>query len=393
MSFRLAVVVLSFLVISAAAAESKGKAVTLQDLAALLPKEEPRPAGKGLLVLDVRLRDIAAPTEGSAKEFKVGLRALAGGKPRSFTVPWGAPSVLTLDAGRYCIDTILFAGHRREVDCAPPHFDVNADSVDFSGRLAISMSGRHGPPPVSEAILDRDTGLDAEQLAMINTYLDHAAEKGPRLFLLSGPTGEPSLWRLFPDGTAEREGYLALHPVYQKSRWTGDLAREVEIDFAGYRFRREGDGWMARSVIRDPIKGVSSSTEEQVAVTTRVECWHWAACGRRFASNLLLQPDYTFAKSLRQLHGRIELEFGIEPYRNMARPAAIRVVGGDLPEPVATEVRTLFGDTRWHADELPTDPVARFRVAIDFRWEGDRFVPEMGTLTPVERPAAGSPRQ
>ena len=67
MSFRLAVVVLSFLVISAAAAESKGKAVTLQDLAALLPKEEPRPAGKGLLVLDVRLRDIAAPTEGSAR--------------------------------------------------------------------------------------------------------------------------------------------------------------------------------------------------------------------------------------------------------------------------------------------------------------------------------------
>jgi hypothetical protein len=345
--------------------------------------------GPGMLVVDVRLTDKSWFKKPQSDRYEVELTPALGGDPQSIPMRLGAIGVATVSAGRYCVSAIVRDGRSFDVECRPPYLDVTAHSIDFTGRLDVSTGG--GRAKVTERELEESygkLGLSAEQLLSIDQYLGAAAVHGTRTFFVSSPSSLRIIIRLFADGTAELEEYALANSSYTEGQWSGDA--ELVAAFHGgstvYRFTRNGDDWAASSfwMARNGSQGIEFPVDQQVAVSERMECWHWTQCGSRIHSGVVWNAEYSWLNGVEALNGAIELEFELRGDKAIAKPQRIKVVSSDLSDALIKAVAARFADTRFSADLIPQVPSQRFRMKIDFRLYGKRLTANLGPMTAVE---------
>lgn len=328
---------------------------------------EPRP-GQGLLVADFR------PVDGdwqTGEPFVVELRSTTSGDSRKLDLKVGSASVITLDAGRYCITAIARGSTQLESPCDMPFFDVTADSVDITGRVDFKMSGRRAS--VKWRAIDGsyiEAPISDGQRQAIASFLDAARERGTQTFFVFSPQGEREVYRLYADGGAEVQRYSLLNSVYIAHFWSMD-GKDIVIGPREHprrtRLTPVGGDWLGVSTIQlgPPVRRIRHTRLHHLAVSTLLECWHWRRCGLRWNDAIVVDPEYDKLRFAAKLQGRIEFEFALLIEGNIAKPRSIRVASSTLARKFKFDVVNTFADTIF---ALPPDTTAdqRFRQAVTF---------------------------
>jgi hypothetical protein len=338
--------------------------------------------GTGLLLLDLRPTAEGWP---AGSDYVIELSPSTGGTTQRFPIKAGQASLITLEAGRYCLGAVEREGKRYESKCEPPFYDVSANSVDISGQLDITL--RFKRLQVRARTIDAsyvDAPLSETQQAELAAYLDAARDRGRRTFFVSAPPGLRMTIRLLPNGIAAIEEYSLANATYTVGTWSED-GTAVDARFqqgnSVYHFEPAHGHWRGILTSTTNVGGIGFRATRRLAVSPLPTCWHWLRCGTRWPSGIISNPDYTFVPHASSLKGKIELEFALKVEGGVLKPDQVDATSSELSRAHTTAVEKNFSYTLFAADVAT--PGRRYRQGIEFVVENEELFARTSELTPV----------